>query len=239
MTTAFQSSLLSALTFLLAASFSFADPLPFRSAIDVQEVSETGTSWNVFGRVYDSSTAGFTGEDVQTNDLFLCETPYQDCDKYRLTEIVTQTVDWVRFICEYVGTGATPRVGAPMAGQGYLCRSYGTNAVALPQYYGPGGVSPFLKDGIASDAIRTLASQVSGSGSTSTGAVAAVKINGATNYPDGAGLVDLGTIEGGGITNVPMFEIAITGGIMATTNAGAIDAAFETNVYGQLTPKEL
>lgn len=149
---------------LLVSSSSPADPLPFRAAIDVQEVIPTNTSWLVFGRVYDTSTAGFSGEDVQTNDLFICETSYMDCDVYRISTMVTQNVDYARFLCDYVGTGATPRVGAPMAGQGYLCRSYGTNAVALPQYYGPGGVSPFLKDAIAMDAVRRLAEQTGGSG---------------------------------------------------------------------------
>ena len=230
--------LLTILCVLCASAWNLrSDPLPFRAAIDVQDVTETGTQWNVFGRVYDSSTAGFTGQDVQSNDLFFCESPYQDCDKYRLTEVVTQNVSYVRFICEYVGTGATPRVGAPTFGQGYLCRSFSTNPIALPQYYGPGGVSPFLKDAIASDAIRTLSELPSESGTGSTGSVSAVAVNGTTNYPDGAGVVDLGTIAGGS-TNVAMFEISLGGGIMPTTNAGVMDAAWETNAYGQLQPKE-
>jgi hypothetical protein len=221
-----------------ASSLLCADPLPFRAAIDVQEVVATNTAWQLFGRVYDTSVAGFTGLDLASNDLFACETPLQDVDLYRVTSIETQNVEWARFTVEYLGTGATPRVGAPVAGQGYLCRAFGTNGVALPQYYGPGGVSPFLKDAIASDAIRRLAERPSATSTSSpsgpesdpvysTGGVsrAGLRVQEGTSTVWSAASETITIGPGSSVTNV----------LASTNSIGALQLVGNTLIYGTNT----
>jgi hypothetical protein len=147
------------LAFSLAVS-ALGEPLPFRAALDIQDVTATASCWRVRGVVSDDTYAGFDGLDARTNDVLACESRLGDVDLYVIQSIGTQTASWLDCIVAYSGTGTAARVGAPTFGEALLTRGVGTNAIPLTQYVGPSGPSPYLKDALAAIALHRIAEEL-------------------------------------------------------------------------------
>lgn len=158
----------------LLAHAALAEPLPYRAAIDVQDVAATGSTWRVRGIIDDSSAAGFDGLGVRTNYILACESSFGDIDLYVIQSIATQTVSWLDCIVSYSGTGTAARVGSPTYGQGMISYNASSDAIPLTQYSGPRGPSLYLKDGLAAMAIKRLAARVS---AVSTGGVGSLDLS--------------------------------------------------------------
>lgn len=220
----------------LLAIAAYAEPLPFRASIDVQEVTATGALWRVRGAVTDSSFAGFDGLSVRTNDVLSCESRLGDVDLYRITAISTQTVSWLDCLVAYDGTGTAARVGAPTFGQAALSLGLATNAIPIPQYFGPRGPSPYLRDGMAAVALQRIAAGLAtaGSGPAGTGGVdtvarAAIDVL-ETGKVDRAhaifgGLVDIG---GNTISNAMVVRLGSAGLIQDSDGNPVLSASSTT-----------
>ena len=109
----FRATISLSISSLLVVAGALADPLPYRAAFDVREVSTNAGGWRMAGAISDDTAAGFDGWGVRTNFVVACESSLGDVDLYRIESITTQGVAWLDCVVTYSGTGAAARVGAP------------------------------------------------------------------------------------------------------------------------------